>query len=375
MRDILNGMLDRLERSQPPKGRWEKIEWDKLGTVSEAEALKAVLGDLAGSGAVELRHGRRGHRDSIEKVLILNPDPLYTLVGRSPSATAAALAIAPLRCRAEAWEAAILDEIESRWATNRQWQKIVRSGAEDLIDVQKISQAIRAGNHADTDFRTFSARIVSDSKRVERLESAVIAYMGGGGAGSFRDLMAMRGSRKITMPIMLSGPVSIRGISIGSVLDYVGVPVEDLHALEISDDIDYVLTIENLTSFHRHCVEINVLPRRGLVLFTSGQPSHAFKDFYSILVTKFRSVPFYHWSDLDGGGLEISKVMMDIAPALQPHLMTVEILRNHGTPTSRVLDSVKDFSGWLEPLARLLAQDTAMVLEQEVIDPALPGIT
>lgn len=375
---MLNGMLDRLERSPGSTRLWERVDWTALGTVSEAEELKTLLYELAGAGAVELKFGRRGHRDGIEKVRILDSRPIYSLLARMPSVQAAAEAIAPLRDNAAPWEAGILDQIEASWSTNRLWQKLPRAATSALLDIQRIAQAIRAGIHADTDFRTFSARIVGDSKRVERLESAVIAYLGGkddGAPSTFRDLMAARGSRKITMPIMLSGPVSLRGCPVGAVMDYVGLPVSELHALQISEEVDYVLSIENLTSFHRHCVEINGLSRRGLVLFTSGQPSHAFKEFYSSLVLRFPSVPFYHWSDIDGGGLEISKVMMELNPALQPHLMSVEILQRHGTPTSRVLDSVKDFSRWLDPLARELAQDTTMVLEQEVMDPVLPSLS
>jgi hypothetical protein len=374
MREILSDLIDRLERNPGNGERWKTIDWNQFATVCEVEQIRQCLEQLASLGTVKLKYGRKGHRGSIEKVSIIDPGPVYRMLGRTPSVQLAAAAIAPLRERAEPWEADVLDQIERLWATNRQWQKMTTANAVELLDIQKLAQAIRAGTHANLDFRTFSSRVVGDSKKVERSEAAVMAYLRNGevAPASFRELMSAQGSLKITMPVFLSGPVSLKGIRIGDAMDYVGVPVHELEHVSVEEDIDYVLSIENLTSFHRHCVEINLKPRRGLVVFTSGQPSHAFKAFYSGLVDRFPELPFYHWSDIDGGGLEITKVMMDLNPALQPHLMDVDILEQYGTASSRAVESSLPFARWLTPLAERLSQEETRTLEQEVMDPRLP---
>jgi hypothetical protein len=375
VREILSSLIDRIERNPGDWKRWETIDWNLFPTVSDAEDFRQLLGQLASLGTVELKYGRKGHRNSIERLSILDPVPIYSMLGRTPSSEIAVAAVAPLREHAEPWEAGILDQIEALWSRNRQWQKITSANASDLLDVQKLAQAIRAGAHSNQDFRTFSSRIVGDSKKVERSEAAVVAYLqaGTGSASSFRELMAADGSRKITMPVILSGPVSLKDTRLCDVMDYVGVPIHDLGSLTVDEDIDYVLSIENLTSFHRHCVEINSLPRRGLVLFTSGQPSHAFKEYYSGLVSDFSGkVPFYHWSDIDGGGLEITKVMFDLHRGLRPHLMDVDLLEHHGKASARIVENTLPFEGWLKPLAERLAHQETKVLEQEAIEPQLP---
>lgn len=379
MYKALSNLLDRMERDPTAGKRWEPIDWTLFPTAPDAGKFRRLLEELAHSGVVDLKFGTRGLRDTIQKVSICDATAIYKLLGRTPAAETAVAAIAPLRERAEPWEGDILDEIESLWATNRQWQKIAVSNAKDLLDVQKLAQAINAGTHLNLDFRTFSARVVGDSKMAERSEASVLAYLrrkGENGPARFREIMAAHGSQKITMPVLLSGPVSLKGIRIDDVMDYVGIPVHELGNLVIDEDIEYVLSVENLTSFHRHSVETNPLPRRGLVLFTSGQPSHAFKEFYSSLVKRLSGkVPFYHWSDIDGGGLEITKVMMDLNLDVLPHLMDVDILDRYGTQSERIIENSHPFQGWLKPLAEYLARQETKVLEQEVIDPRLPSMS
>lgn len=373
MREMLNRLIDTMEGNPGATMRAREIDWNSFPTVADAEEFRQLLGQLEKLGTVKLAFGKKGHRDRIEKVAIIDPVPVYRMLGRTPSPETASAAIAPLRECAEPWEAGMLDEIQNLWSRNRQWQKFTPANSDALLDIQKLAQAIQSGQHENQDFRTFSSRIVGDSKKVERSEAAVLAYLRASGNHSFRSLMAERGAWKITMPVMLSGPVSLHGLRLCDVMDYVGVPVLELENLMVDEDVDYVLSIENLTSFHRHCVDINPLPRRGLVLFTSGQPSHAFKEYYSGLVERFSGrVPFYHWSDIDGGGLEIAKVMLDLNPDLHPHLMDVDLLEQHGKSSERAIESTLPFQGWLEPLAEYLAQPETKVLEQEVVDPRRP---
>lgn len=374
MRDILNALLDTLESSPGTIARARTIDWNSFTTVADAEDFEKLLGQLERLGTVKLTFGKKGLRNRIEKVALIDPGPVYSMLGRRPSCDTAAAAIAPLRERAETWETAMLDEIQSLWSRNRQWQKFTPANSDALLDIQKLAQAIHSGQHQNQDFRTFSSRIVGDSKKVERCEAAVLAYLRANGKHSFRSLMAERGAWKITMPVMLSGPVSLHGLRLCDAMDYVGVPVLELQNLIVDEDVDYVLSVENLTSFHRHCIEINPTPRRGLILFTSGQPSHAFKEYYSGLAERLSGrVPFYHWSDIDGGGLEISKVMLDLNPDLQPHLMYVDLLEQLGTASARIVENSGGFDGWLKPLADHLAQESTKVLEQEVVDPCLPS--
>lgn len=377
--DWLTSIIDNYEARPDSNGRAKRIDKRDFEDSNEVEKLKSAIAQLVSEGALKANYGRHARRAEIESVTLLDTVPIYRMLGRTPSAELARESMVALRREAGDWETNVLNEIESAWARNKRWQNIDRIDAEQIEPIQLLARALKAGKHTGQDMRSFSAKEAGDSKLMETRRKLLAAYMFADDSEPLEKLERLindEGARKIALPITLSGPISLGSMPLGSELEYFSIPFHRVDDLTISDDIEYVLTIENMTSFHRHASEINLMPRKGLVLFTSGQPSTAFKTYYGSLVEQFGSrVPFFHWSDVDGGGLEITNALRSLNPALRLHLMDVELAEDHGVSAEPISLSNANYAGTvLEPLARFLSTAGAKLLEQEKIDPAHPFV-
>lgn len=377
MTDIIERLVRRLEANPEAMRIGERIDWTGFASAREAEATRTKLEALCAAGALKVTCGKGGFKSTIERVAVLDAAALYAALGLRPRKEVAKDAAAILREGAEPWETSIIDRIEHQWAVHKPWQGFKLDDAGHLLPLQKLARALRDGLHQGTDMRTFSTRCGGDSKLLERNEATLLAYLyhdHDRPEGTLREILAKGGSMKISMPILVSGSFSLRDQPLGVLMDYCGIPVHQLNDFALAGVPQYVLTIENLVSFHRHAVEVNP-NREGLVLYTGGHASKAFRDFYVKLVTDVDDhVPFFHWSDVDEGGLEITKTILALNPKVRPHLMTVDLVKQHGSRHSAPITDDGRFDGtWMEPLARYLAIPGTKTLEQEMIDPEVPN--
>lgn len=106
------------------------------------------------------------------------------------------------------------------------------------------------------------------------------------------------------------------GLAIGS---------DSLDSLELKKSkISYVLTVENLDSYH------NINSTQGLVIFLGGFQNSSKVSFLKKLKMFFSELSFYHFGDIDVGGFEILKSLSaktDID--FKPFLMDVETLTKY----------------------------------------------
>lgn len=377
MTDVIERLLRRIETNPGAVRVGERIDWTAFGSAKEVEALKQRLDGLISRGALKASYGKGGFKDTIERVSIIDQGELYSALGRRPHSYLAREAVSVLREGAEEWEMPVIDHIQRVWSTHGKWYGFGMDHAHQIIAIQRVSRAIREGLNEGHDMRTFSTRTGGDSKLVEKHDKAILAYvyhLGDRPEGTLREILAKSGSIKITSPILVSGPFSLNGTPLGQTISYCGLPVHELETFALDRQPDYVLTIENLVSFHRHAVEMNA-DRRGLILFTSGQASIAFKEFYARLAGVLGTTPFFHWSDIDEGGLEITRTIMGINPSVRPHLMTLDLVRELGARTTAPVADDGRFAGtWMEEIATHLAIPGNLSLEQEMVDPALPDL-
>lgn len=364
--------------THPRSNRWLKVDAFAYANAKEKTSTLEQLQDLCASGGLQASYGTNGLQRTIEGVRAFDLETLYATLGRRPQAETAQSATAILRDGAEDWENAVIGHIAGLWSRHAKWCGFSIDDAQRLLPLQKVARAIRNGLHEGHDMRTFSTREGGDSKFIEKNDTAILSYVYHGEKrpeGTLREILAGSGSVKITSPVDISGPFSVNGVPVGQALSYCGVPIHQLSDISFDRRPDYVLTIENQVSFHRHAVEVNG-DRRGLVLFTSGQASIAFKEFYRTLVARLTDVPFFHWSDIDEGGLEITKTIMTINPAVRPHLMSLALVKGHGARATAPVANDGRFAGsWMEDIAAYLAVPGNLSLEQEMIDPALPDLS
>lgn len=238
-----------------------------------------------------------------------------------------------------------------------------------------------AAEHEQADF---SRRAAGDSKTLERQLRVVAtlvqrAYPEITGEEELADvdLLASLGVEKLPQPLLAGGPVSIDGDRLPR-LPFVGVSPDQHHRLSIGS-VDYVLTIENYTSFVRHCRELN-RNGDGLVIFTGGFPARTILQAIATIAERSKA-PTFHWGDLDPGGLRIfvhiEAALRRLGVHLRPHLMDDEVLSRHGRVEdrpSRPLLPGRAANSAISDLWDSMARATPYrELEQEELDPLVPA--
>jgi hypothetical protein len=188
------------------------------------------------------------------------------------------------------------------------------------------------------------------------------------------------GLERFGHPVHLRGPVvaeDSRGVLVdGRTRPFASVHPELLPLLRLSGSPSYILTIENYASFNRHVREIEDV---GLVIYTGGFASVGVIEILKWLLNAVeRSVPFFHWGDVDPGGLRIFRYLEETLPrAPRPHLMERSLASAHGKPAMAdpALMSISKSGSAIADLAAWLAGgDNIKHLEQEAIDPTTPPI-
>lgn len=139
--------------------------------------------------------------------------------------------------------------------------------------------------------------------------------------------------------------------------------------------VDYVITIENPTSFWRYCTEVE---GSYLALLSDGFPARDVLSSMAHLVTAARAItdaPVYHWGDIDAGGVRIAAHLEDaFGIAVTLHEMAPRLALEMGTPlqSRKGLERLANRPGDVGALARWLCTDDARALEQEELDPTPP---
>ncbi len=331
-------------------------------------------------GAIALIRGAGNRREVIERVRLLDADRLASDLGMTRAGARAAAAVMAAREAAagrEGLEPAIEDAAK-KWAKGADWYRLpaetelVRSvfgTAAGLLDVA-------FGTH----FRVASAQTSGSSKFLERHSMVICAIL--------REALALPadtrreeiwetlGLVKFGHPICLRAPVSF--------LDRSGIPVPgrafpwsagnpDIVAtcLPVGDEPEFIMTVENWTSFNGQCREVE----RGAVIYTHGFPPPPIRALVGRMSALWPGVPFFHWGDVDAGGLLIADSIRKAAGRpVQLHLMAPSLAERHGIkrqPLSRVtgLSSRNDDFG---ELARYLSSDSCRTFEQEMLSPIDP---
>jgi hypothetical protein len=135
------------------------------------------------------------------------------------------------------------------------------------------------------------------------------------------------------------------------------------------------MTIENPTSFWRHCREVD---GSYLALLTDGFPARDVLSGIIHMVKEARllgDVPVFHWGDIDAGGARIAAHLEDhLDISLRLHQMKPEnaILRGTTLTNRHGLQEIGTRDNDVGRLARWLSSPEGKALEQEELDPLCP---
>lgn len=387
---LLNLLLDRYEA---PRARvrdiTQPINYTAIGGPAAQDDFHRVLQDAARAGGVALEQAQLGRfTGEFARVRLVDPESLYKFLVRAPAAATAeqahrAIQTAIPEILADPYFRQIEQEAVDAWRSNRSFLGLPSAQVDGLITTLRLTHGIVHLSGHDIDHRTFSRRVVKDSKALERAEGRIAQLLkrrdpslAGEDA---REVLEASGIVRRAHLLQVKGPLrlSSRALRIDGTGDvFIGLPWSAVQEATLAHAVDYVITVENQTSFWRYSTEIT---GNYLALLTDGFPARDVLSSMTHLVRAARRMaadtPLYHWGDIDAGGLRVAAHVEDAFDApVRLHQMEHSLAASLGTPlqSRKGLDRLAARSGDIGELARWLATAEARMLEQEELDPRSP---
>jgi hypothetical protein len=334
--------------------------------------------DAVKRGVVEVKWGDQGGEDRpLEWVRVRDVDALAKLLGVTTNVgqlQAAQEGLAPWLTNYPR-----VNEVLHAWAALRRVRALGPESWHSWRDALRVLDALAVKPGEDQVIRVLSGHLFSDTKRIEDLLPQLDVLSAEGIASRSRskwEVLRTLGLVKQPLPLMVAGAgaiLMVEGPDCTIVQPYVGVAPRGVRGLAATPE--WVLTIENLTTFH---LAAEVLKGRddGLVVFTGGMPSPAWVTGFRHLTKGLpRGTVFYHWGDIDIGGFRIAARLQEFAMpegvSLKPWLMD---LTSQGCgeevseSTCNAMRSAAIRAGWTT-----FDKLPALTLEQERIDVVLPS--
>lgn len=387
---LLNLLLDRFEA---PRVRTrdisQPIDYTTVGGPAAQDEFHRILRDAERAGGVALEQARLGRfTGEYARVRLVDSDKLYAFLVRTPGATIAENAYRTIRAAIpeilfDPYFQAVVQDAISAWKCGKNFLGLSPSQVETLIAVLRLTHGIVHLSGRDIDHRTFSRRVVKDSKALERSEGRVAQLLKRRNpklAGEEpREVLQASGIVRRAHLLQVKGPVRLfsNALRIDGTGDaFVGLPWAAVRESILAHAVDYIITIENPTSFWRYSTGIE---GNYLALLTDGFPARDVLSSMAHLVQAARflaaDTPLYHWGDIDAGGLRIAAHLEDtFGLQIRLHLMNPEFAMALGSQlqSRKGLERLASRSGDIGDLARWLETEAAKMLEQEELDPQPP---
>lgn len=332
----------------------------------------------ARKGAVQLKWAKQGGEDrKLEQVRLLDVDKLASFLD---SATVSE-SVQAARSILDPWVAASprAAELIDAWASLKSPRGLGTGSARDFADALRVLEALKQGDGDDHIVRVLSRQLFQDTKRIESLWRHIdllTAEHLSAPARQQEEVFGALGLLKEPQPFLVAGTGTLAlrpSQDCPIVWPFVG--VSNRHVVGYSGTPDWVLSIENLTTFHQASQHPDAAA--GLILYTGGMPSPSWcRAYASVLDSLSESTPVYHWGDIDQGGFRIAAHIRARCIRRHPfHPWLMDATRLDGSTYSEATEAVRTGmarharnAGW-EKLSQHMSSRT---LEQEGIAIHLP---
>lgn len=215
----------------------------------------------------------------------------------------------------------------------------------DIDDVQLTSDYFKGLNELlkntekEISKRHWSIQLYNDSKRWGILEQKIISVLSKEIYPEYNGLetgtiLGYFGIIENPIPIDIYGncKMSKDGKEIDFSIDVSGIGMYPTfyRSCEVTSlNVDRILTIENKTSYHDYLAYAQRSERNELILYLGGYHNQIrtliLKKLYQFIQLNNLDVPFYHWGDIDFGGLSILVNLREKTKIpFQPFLMDIE---------------------------------------------------
>jgi len=389
----LDTLLRKAERAwarQAPKTQTLRFseasfaQYFKLPMWQDKAAAHAELRNAQRDGAISIEWERRAGEDGqIERITLVDADAVARIIGETPAWAEYDQAEVQLHT----WRAlSNIQPILERWRAGKLVRGQSPARVADFVDACRVIEA-RSAQSVDEDvlIRRFSAGLFSDSKRVEAIGPALDALTAESLDAPWReveDVFSGLGLIKMPQPILLTGTGVVElvdGTRMSIAAPYIGLAPQSIHRIELRNDAAYVLTIENLTTFHEIAMGKAGKPA-GLIIYTAGMPSPALRRVYgpcleNALASGHRAR--LHWGDIDLGGFRIAACLARVHSS-PLRLWAMDPTQHPDANSRKTLsgDELREIAriaahhGWEDIAERVVADKRA--IEQEAVMLGLP---
>ena len=387
---LLNLLLDRFEAPRErARDITQAIDYTQVGGPAEQDEFHRVLHDAERAGGIALEKARLGRfTGEFARVRLLDADKLYQFLVRSPAGTIADAARQKIDeaipdVLNEPFFAEVVCDAIAAWRSNKSYLGLSPTQEDTFITVMRLAHGIVHLAGRDVDHRTFSRRTVKDSKALERSEGRVAQLLKRRNASLAgdepREILEASGIVRRAHLLQVKGPLRLSSDALtieGTGEMFIGLPWAAAQQATLMKPVDYIITIENPTSFWRYCTEIQGC---YLALLSDGFPARDVLSSMMHMVKAARTItdaPIYHWGDIDAGGVRIAAHLEDAfgIPVLL-HQMQSRLALEKGTSlqSRQGLQRLATRPGDVGDLARWLSRSEAKALEQEELDPTPPA--
>jgi Wadjet anti plasmid transformation system JetA-like protein len=388
---LLNTLLDRFESPQVRmRDITQAINYKQVGGPSAQDDFHRVLRDAERAGGVALERNRLAHfTGEVARVRLVNAENLYVFLGRLPSNNVADAtrriieASIPEILRVSFFRGVVEDAVTA-WTGNKSFLGLTPASMNSFITVLRLTHGIINLAGRDIDHRTFSRRTVRDSKALERSAGRIANLLKRWNptldGDEPREILEACGIVRRAHPLFVKGPVRLLSDELkleGTGEPFIGLPWSSAQRATLSCSVEYVITIENPTSFWRYCMEVN---GSYVALLSDGFPARDVLSGMTHFVNIARSIketPVFHWGDIDAGGVRIAAHLEDaFGIPIVLHQMDSALARTFGSPlkSQNGLAQLAKREGGIGRLACWLLSKEAMALEQEELDPYAPSL-
>lgn len=295
-----------------------------IATHAEKMACNGALELAQKYGAISiLWDTRAGERASVERIAVVDKDLLSEHLGIEPRWDTLRRSEAEFSGLREAHP--VLNAVLDCWRKGGQARGTRPGNTADWKDAVAIVDFCRKSEDLEIPVRRLSAHQLDETKRIEKLASIIDAVLQTDLSAPIRDqeeVFAELGLIKYPQTVLMSGAIDvvICGQTISISRPYLGVPPLAIDAFVPRTPLGFVLTIENLQSFHEFVASMPA-DANAVVLYTGGMPSPSWKCLLQTLLKSIASeTPILHWGDIDLGGFRIASHVAQTAMALSRKL-------------------------------------------------------
>lgn len=392
---LLNELLHRYERSSLYNG--ENIKKIKIVfkftkkaipdyfheyKAEYKEEINEVCLGLMNKGYIEIYWKKFQENNIIEKIALNvdKVDEIYKELKKTPKKSFAAETVKILNQYSgySNWLGSFARDMKAKIEANQSVKKYI-----DIEDSQTITEIMYAlaqiiTQETEIPKRVFSVKHFNDSKKIEKLETKLVRIMLDFG-GYSRDVDVLAEANIIKNP----GYVYLKGVGVfgcnGETIDLerlngeIGLSSAIIDSLQIKTiDAQRIITIENLTTFHTY------IPNHELIIYLGGYHNSIRRKFLVKLYHAAKDTPFYHWGDIDLGGLRIlNHLRKKTEIPFKPLFMDKETLRKNSNYLKEIEDKRyiknlkkmledKDYEEFYEVIEYMI--EKRVRLEQEAID-------